>query len=150
MKLLAALTLVAAVGITQIPTNALTAPETKPAKVAATVPSTTSTTTSTTSTVPAVSVPADALCGQYWQLAVKVGWPIEQLPMLDRVIWRESRCMPNAWNGHDAGLTQINQIHKEFVAVMGWYWPEDLFKPEVALAFALKLWQGKGWQPWGF
>ena len=149
MKLLAALTLVAAVGITQIPTNALTAPETKPAKVAATVPSTTTSTTTTT-TVPPVQIPAGALCGQYWQLAVDVGWPQNELPMLDKIIWRESRCMADAFNGHDAGITQINQIHKEFVAVMGWQWPEDLFNPEIALRFTLKLWQGKGWQPWGF
>jgi hypothetical protein len=70
--------------------------------------------------------------------------------MLDRVIYRESRCLPDAWNGHDAGLTQINQIHREFVAVMGWSWPGDMFNAELNLRFALKLWQGSGWRPWGF
>jgi hypothetical protein len=103
-----------------------------------------------TTTKPAVAIPASASCPQWWQLAVDVGWPVDELPMLDRVIWRESRCLPKAWNGHDAGLTQINQIHTEFVAVMGWSWPGDMFNPELCLRFALKLWQGSGWRPWGF
>ena len=103
-----------------------------------------------TTTKPVVSVPAGASCPQWWQLAVDVGWPVDELPMLDRVIWRESRCLPEAWNGHDAGLTQINQIHTEFVAVMGWAWPKDMYNPELNLRFALKLWQGSGWRPWGF
>jgi hypothetical protein len=101
-------------------------------------------------TVPTVQIPENAQCPQWWPLAVQVGWPVEQLPMLDRVMWRESRCLPDAWNGHDAGLTQINQIHTEFVAVMGWSWPNDMYIPELNLRFALKLWQGKGWQPWKF
>jgi len=101
-------------------------------------------------TIPPIVVPEDALCPQWWPLAVRVGWPVEELEMLDFIIWRESRCDPNAWNGHDAGLTQINQIHTEFVAVMGWSWPEDMFKPEPSLRFTLKLWQGKGWEPWGY
>jgi len=106
--------------------------------------------TTTTTTISAVSIPDDASCPQWWPLAVQVGWPTDQLDMLDRVIFRESRCLPDAWNGHDAGLTQINQIHTEFVAVMGWSWPQDMYNPELNLRFALKLWQGKGWQPWGF
>ena len=106
--------------------------------------------TTTTTTVAPINIPADAYCPEWWPLAVQVGWPLEELEMLDFIIWRESRCQPDAWNGHDAGLTQINQIHTEFVAVMGWSWPEDLFNPEPALRFTLKLWQGKGWQPWGY
>ena len=113
-------------------------------------PSPATTTPPETTTTIMVAVPETALCGQWWPLAASVGWPVEELPMLDRVIWRESRCLPDAFNGHDAGLTQINQIHRKFVAVMGWTWPEDLFQPEPALRFSLKLWQGSGWRPWGF
>lgn len=118
----------------------------KPVK-AVTVPTTVPTTTTTL--VPK-NMFESAQCREWLPLAVKVGWPVEELPMLDRVIWRESRCQPDAWNGHDAGLTQINQIHTEFVAVMGWSWPEDMFTAELNLRFALKLWQGSGWKPWGF
>ncbi len=70
---------------------------------------TTSTTTSTTTTLP---VPADAYCGGWWNLAREVGWSEENLPKLDYVIYRESRCLPEAFNAKDpnggsAGLTQI-------------------------------------------
>jgi hypothetical protein len=33
---------------------------------------------------------------------------------------------------------------------MGWSWPQDMYNPELNLRFALKLWQGSGWRPWGF
>ena len=133
------------VGASKTLSEAPTSPvETSTTVQAVTLPSEPSTTTTT------VPISADAKCPQWWPLAVQVGWPIEELPMLDRIMWRESRCLPDAWNGHDAGLTQINQIHREFVAVMGWSWPEDMFNPELSLRFTLKLWQGKGWQPWGF
>jgi hypothetical protein len=104
--------------------------------------------TVTTTTVIEI-VPADAYCPQWWSTARKVGWSEQELETLDFVIWRESRCLADAWNGHDAGLTQINQIHTEFVAVMGWQYPADMFTAEANLAFALKLWQGSGWRPWG-
>ena len=133
------------VGASKTLSEAPTSPvETSTTVQAVTVPPKPSTTTTT------VPISADAKCPQWWPLAVQVGWPIEELPMLDRIMWRESRCLPDAWNGHDAGLTQINQIHREFVAVMGWSWPKDMFNPELSLRFTLKLWQGKGWQPWGF
>ena len=135
-------------GATTSPSKAPTSPvQPRKPRPAVTVPETVPTTTTTL-------VPKDvfesAQCREWLPLAVRVGWPVEELPMLDRVIWRESRCQPDAWNGHDAGLMQINQIHTEFVAVMGWSWPEDMFQAEANLRFALKLWQGSGWEPWGF
>lgn len=103
---------------------------------------------STTSTT--LPIPADALCPQWWTLARSVGWSEAELEMLDFIIWRESRCIPDAWNGADAGLTQINQIHTHFVEVMGFTFPEGMFDPRSNLTFALKLWSGKGWEPWGY
>ena len=149
-KLMAALLLpiiatLAVLGATKSLSEAPTsAPTARNYRTAVTVPPT------TTTTIPAVAIPESAECPQWWPLAVEVGWPVEELPMLDRILWRESRCLPDAWNGHDAGLTQINQIHTEFVAVMGWSWPQDMYNPEYNLRFALKLWQGSGWRPWGF
>ena len=142
------------VGLVVVIVWALSAWEVKAEAPAVTTTTTTvevtTTTTSTTTTVPPLVVPANALCPQWWNLAVGVGWAVEDLPVLDRVIYRESRCLPDAWNGHDAGLTQINQIHREFVAVMGWTYPDGMFNPRANLSFALKLWQGRGWKPWGF
>lgn len=103
---------------------------------------------STTSTT--LPIAPDALCPQWWTLAREVGWSENELEMLDFIIWRESRCLPDAWNGADAGLTQINQIHTHFVEVMGYTFPEGMFDPRSNLTFALKLWTGKGWEPWGY
>lgn len=87
-------------------------------------------------------------CGEWHDLAISIGWPEEEWPTLSKVIWRESRCTIDAWNGHDAGLTQVNKIHKKWLAEMGWNHPNDMFDPEKNLTFAFRLWSGSGWKPW--
>jgi len=89
-------------------------------------------------------------CGEWHDLAIKVGWHEEEWSFLREVIWRESRCQIDAWNGNDAGLTQINQIHTKWLADMGWSHPDDMFDPEKNLTFALRLWETSGWKPWRF
>ena len=122
------------------------------------VPETTSAPTTTTTTMPDLSgVDWVALaratygkCGEWHDLAIKVGWPEEEWKHLQQVIYRESRCQADAWNGHDGGLTQINQIHSEWLADMGWTHPDDMFNPEYNLTFAFRLWSASGWKPWRF
>jgi len=89
-------------------------------------------------------------CGEYHDLAIQVGWPEEEWPRLQEVMWRESRCTTEAWNGSDAGLTQINQIHTQWLSDMGWSHPNDMFNPEHNLTFAFRLWETSGWKPWRF
>lgn len=89
-------------------------------------------------------------CGEYHDLAISVGWPEEEWSHLQQVMWRESRCTTDSWNGHDAGLTQINQIHSEWLSQMGWSHPQDMFDPEKNLTFAFRLWETSGWKPWRF
>jgi hypothetical protein len=89
-------------------------------------------------------------CGEWHDLAIQVGWPEEEWGFLSQVIWRESRCQVDAWNGHDAGLTQINQIHTKWLSDMGWNHPEDMFDAEKNLTFAFRLWETSGWKPWRF
>ena len=89
-------------------------------------------------------------CGEYHDLAISVGWPEEEWKHLQQVMYRESRCQTDAWNGHDSGLTQINQIHTKWLSDMGWSHPDDMFDPEKNLTFAFRLWQGSGWKPWRF
>ena len=125
--------------------------------------------TTTTSTLPpAPPVPADAKCGGFWNLSREVGWQEEHLPKLDYVIWRESRCTPNAFNaldpnGGSAGLTQINYFWTSKTR----YYPRgylqtqnvlrdksELFDARTNLAAALVIFDyseevnGCGWKPW--
>jgi hypothetical protein len=114
-----------------------------------------STTTSTsTTTVVLVDPAVYGQCGEYHDMAIQAGWSEEQWPTLSRVMWKESRCTTDAWNGHDAGLTQINQIHTDWLAEMGFSHPDDMFSPYNNLLFAYRLWNAReqngqcGWTPW--
>jgi hypothetical protein len=97
-------------------------------------------------------------CREWAPLALKVGWPAEQLPTLLRVIWKESRCLAgvvNQQNHADHGLTQVNQIHRAYVeSLFGEPFEVAMADPEKNLTFALRLWSDReaqglcGWQPW--
>lgn len=125
-----------------------------PSTVAAVVPES----TTTTSTLPDLSgvdwIGLARLtygkCGEWHDLAIQVGWPEEEWSFLSQVIYRESRCQVDSWNGADAGLTQINKVHKKWLSEMGWSHPDDMFDPEKNLTFALRLWESSGWKPWRF
>jgi len=120
--------------------------------------STTSTTTSTTSTLPDLSdvdwvglaQNTYGKCGEWYTTAISVGWPPEEWERLQQIIWRESRCKANAFNGSDAGLVQINKVHSKWMSDFGYSFPNDMFTPEKNLTFALALWKSSGWGPWRF
>lgn len=122
------------------------------------MPTSTSTTTTTSTTLPDLSnVNWTELarmtygkCGEYHDIAISVGWPEEEWPKLQTVIWRESRCRETAWNGADAGLTQINKVHTKWLSEMGFSFPDDMFSAQNNLIFALRLWESSGWKPWRF
>lgn len=115
----------------------------------------------------------DPVCGEpLMRLAVEVGWPVEELPMLDRVARRES--------GGDCGNTDRNLSHNQADPMGGsrgtmqinGYWCssvkynpgpggwlgehgvlddcDDLFNTTINLRAALLIWQRSGWGPWGF
>jgi hypothetical protein len=111
------------------------------------------TTTTTTTTIPA----GDWRCPQWIGLALETGFPADELATVDRLLWRESRCNPDAYNGDDPnggsrGLMQVNGIWCE------WYMQslgilaacDDLFDPAVNLraALAIRHRQG-GYAAWG-
>lgn len=89
-------------------------------------------------------------CGEWHDLALSVGWPESEWPRLGYVLYRESRCIPSVWNGADAGLSQINQVHRQWLSDMGWSHPDDMFDPVKNLTFAYRLWTTSGWKPWSF
>lgn len=99
----------------------------------------------------------DTPCQEWVPEAIAAGWPADRqiLETLMSIIWRESRCQPDAWNGHDAGLTQINEIHGKWIAELGLgQHPEAMFNPVTNLAFAWRLYSSReaagkcGWKPW--
>ena len=87
-------------------------------------------------------------CGEWHNLAISVGWPEEEWNHLQQVIYRESRCQAEAWNGSDGGLTQINRVHTQWLSDMGYKFPDDMFDAEKNLTFAFRLWETSGWKPW--
>ena len=111
------------------------------------------TTTSSTTTTSTVPVSPDARCPMWWSLALAVGFTIEQMPTLDTVLHRESRCDETQLNASDpnggsVGLTQINR----FWCLPSRYYPsgylqhigvltdcDDLYTPEINLRAALAL-----------
>ena len=113
------------------------------------------TTTTTLAPVVTVDVSEGTECQQWLQTALDAGWPNDR-EILDRlgfIMWRESRCTPIADSGPDHGLTQINQIHKGYIADLGWT-HEQMKDPAKNLRFAWLLYSGReangqcGWTPW--
>jgi hypothetical protein len=110
----------------------------------------------TTTTLPQLAeIDPDTKCQEWLPLAVEMGWPnrTEVLQTLGRVMWKESRCQALARSSSDTGLTQINQIHEEWLSEMGWTL-DDMAVPSSNLRFAYLLWNSReeagkcGWQPW--
>jgi hypothetical protein len=108
-----------------------------------------------------VEVPASALCPQWWQTAVDVGWRESLLPTLDYLMWRESRCLPDQHNtkdpvGGSRGLVQVNGFWTPWLASKGIVKrSEGLFGPRRNLRAALAIYNyadaryDNGFGPWG-
>ena len=125
----------------------------------------------TTTTLP--QTPPDALCPQWWPLAIEAGWLPEHMETLDYVLHRESRCDPTQHNttlnrdgSSDIGLTQINgrswckptrwypNGYLQTVGVLDYVGCDELFNPYINLKAAKALYDyslranENGWQPW--
>ena len=93
-------------------------------------------------------------CAQYVADAISAGWPADQAPTLARVMFRESRCIPTAYNAKDTaggsyGLLQVNGQHKAWLMETGYITSlDDLFNPDINLRAALHLWNMVGWSAW--
>lgn len=107
-------------------------------------------------------------CGEWRDLAIGIGWPVEQWPTLSYVLHRESRCNidsfnPTDPNGGSRGLMQINGFwcRPNRYTSQGWLQDkgilshcDDLYNPETNLRAGLAMWNysedhnGCGWRPW--
>lgn len=103
------------------------------------------------------------LCLEWVTTALDAGWQPDELPRLMRIMWRESRCLPDACGETDSphvrkcrdwGLMQINDYSwKRVIREMGLN-IEQMHDPYWNLWFARWLFEysldrnGDGWQPW--
>jgi hypothetical protein len=117
------------------------------------------TTTSSTSSTIYID-PYSSACEQFSALAVNLGWPADQRTVLESVMFRESRCIPNAVNSNDPnggsrGLMQINGFWTPWLIDAGIITSaENLLQADVNLRAALAIYNygvdkhGYGWGPW--
>ena len=118
----------------------------------------------TTTTLPQLAqIDPDTKCQEWLPLAVEMGWPNEThiLQRLGQVMWKESRCQPQACSKSDSdrqcrdyGLTQGNwTAHNEWWANLG-ITPDEMFDPATNLHWAWLLYSSReeagkcGWTPW--
>ena len=101
-------------------------------------------------------------CQYALQLASQAGWPLTEMGTVARIIYRESGCKADAYNGKDTaggsyGYYQING----YWCRPNKYWPigwlqakglvttcTDLFDPIVNTNSALAIWHNSGYGPW--
>jgi hypothetical protein len=108
-------------------------------------------------------VVAQDKCVEWTQTAVDAGWATEDLPRLFRVMYRESRCLPDACSipdqpqfrqCRDWGLMQINDYSWKTTVRNQGMQMSDMHDPYLNLVFAKWLFDysedrnGCGWQPW--
>ena len=102
------------------------------------------------------TAPRQIRCVEHWDAAMRAGWSTERATtLLDKIVWAESRCQPDATNGKDHGLAQINyptwgeQIENELGLRK-----DHLYDPTLNLVVALHVAteaESYGWrwcQPW--
>jgi len=104
-------------------------------------------------TLPAYQHP-DPNVERWHALALTVGWPEAEWPWLSCVVFRESRGMPDAYNGRGPdrsyGLTQLNTKG----ALWGWFMAlgltdrAQLFDPTTNLYAARAMFLQFGRKPW--
>jgi len=118
-----------------------------------------STTTSSTSSTIFID-PYSSACEQFSALAVNLGWPADQRTVLESVMFRESRCIPDVINSKDPsggsrGLMQINGFWTPWLLERGLITSkENLLQADVNLRAELETYNygvdryGYGWGPW--
>jgi hypothetical protein len=103
--------------------------------------------------------PTGSKCGQWFDEALTAGWSPEQWPILDAIMWRESRCDPTVYNGRGRdrsyGLLQLNmKAHRAWVSPLVDADFTRLWDPVTNLTVGRALFtmaetqMGCGWQPW--
>jgi len=112
-------------------------------------------------------IPGD--CASWFGTAMRAGWTWNDWARLSRVMWRESRCLPDTFNGRHRdlsyGLVQLNTKGGLWDKPIAWGYPslkdlcgltvrEELLDGYVNLRCGRLLFEvheavyGNGWKPW--
>jgi hypothetical protein len=85
-----------------------------------------------------------------YEYALGAGFAGEDALDAVRIAYRESTLDPNATNGHDFGLWQINQVHDTAAnrQRFGFTKKQDWFDPELNARMAFALFQSNRWNDW--
>jgi len=67
----------------------------------------------------------EGLCEEWYPLALEAGWSADRLQKLGRIMWAESRCLPDVRGAGSYGLTQMQYSAH-------WVWMRDDFGIESA------------------
>ena len=116
-----------------------------------------------TTTLATTPITQPDACETVYNMARHVGFPEAELATVVAVAYRESRCLPDAFNGADTvgqsyGVMQVN----DFWCLPSKYYPngymqayglltvcDDLFDLETNLRAALNIWRySNGWRAW--
>ena len=100
-------------------------------------------------------------CGEYYDTAIRAGWTPEEWPKLQKIMYRESRCLPDACSQSDSGrvcrdwgLMQINEYSWRRHIIAQGYKMADMHNPYSNLKFARWIYElevsngGTGWGAW--
>ena len=116
-----------------------------------------------TTTLATTPITQPDACETVYNMARHVGFPEAELATVVAVAYRESRCLPDAFNGADTvgqsyGVMQVN----DFWCLPSKYYPngymqayglltvcDDLFDLETNMRAALNIWRySNGWRAW--
>ncbi len=102
-----------------------------------------------------------SICGEHYDTAIRSGWTPEEWPKLQKIMYRESRCLPNACSPSDSGrvcrdwgLMQINEYSWRRHIISQGYQMSDMHDPYLNLKFARWIYElevsnrGTGWGAW--
>ena len=72
------------------------------------------------------------------------GWDVSRM---SKIMYRESRCLPDVSNSCCTGLLQVHQMHLPN-ASCGAYSRSDLYDPSINVCMAAELYRQAGMSPW--
>ena len=85
-------------------------------------------------------------CEQWYDTAMEAGWRPEQWPVLSRVMYGESNCIPTADNPTSSALGLMQHLRRWADNCGVPY--ESFVVPSVSLECALKTYEAQGWEAW--